>query len=397
MTTKKDTIIKRELRQKLEELAKDYPVVTITGPRQSGKTTLAKQVFPKKPYVNLETDVARMLALSDPHGFFSEYPHGCILDEIQKAPQLLSYIQELVDKNSQNIKGQFILIGSHQLELHQAITQSSAGRTALLVLMPLNISELLAENIDLPLDEYLLRGFFPRIYKDNLDATTYYRNYVQTYLERDVRQLINVKDLNTFQRFLKLCVGRVGQVMNMHSLSNDVGVSAPTISQWLSVLKASFVIFELQPYFENFGKRVIKSPKIYFTDVGLATYLLDIENITQLKRDPLRGFLVENLVVLELLKARMNNGFEPHLYYYRDNHNHEVDVIFKSADKLVPIEVKAAATFHQDFLKGLNFFSDLVKTRCHKKFLIYSGEHEQNIGTTKILNYKNTAKLLNEA
>lgn len=393
---KESMIIKRELQTQVEKLSKDYPVVTIIGPRQSGKTTLAKHTFPEKPYVNLETPAARMLALQDPHGFFSEYPDGCILDEIQKVPQLLSYIQELVDKNSQNIKGQFILTGSHQLELHQAIIESLAGRTALLVLMPLSIAELQSVGIDLSLDEYLLKGFFPRIYRDDLDATAYYHNYVQSYLERDVRQLVNIKNLHTFQRFLQLCVGRIGQVMNAHSLANDVGISVPTVIYWFSVLKASFIIFELQPYFENFGKRAIKSPKIYFTDVGLATYLLGIENIAQLKRDPLRGFLVENLVALELLKARVNRGSKPHLYYYRDNGNHEVDVILKSANQLVPIEIKAAATFHQDFLRGLDFFSQLVKGRCHQKFLIYSGECEQKLGETKILNYKNTAKLLQE-
>lgn len=385
--------IKREITPELQSLASDYPVVTLIGPRQSGKTTLVQEIFPQKPYINLEAPDIRQFAESDPRAFFEQIPDGAVLDEIQRVPVLLSYIQTIVDKQPTK-KGMFILTGSHQLELHQAITQSLAGRTALLTLLPLTISELQTANIDLNLDEYLLRGFYPRIYKEQLEPTKAYRNYFQTYVERDVRLLIHVKDLTTFQRFIKLCAGRIGQILNIHSLANELGLSSHTIKHWLSILEASFITFRLLPYYENFGKRIIKSPKLYFTDVGLASYLLDIENLTQLRRDPLRGNLVENLVVLELMKTRFNQGLDHQLYYYRDNHQNEVDVIFKRAHELIPIEIKAAQTLHLEFLKNLKFFSQLVEDRAPKGFLIYSGDQEQRIEKFKILNFKHAYKIV---
>lgn len=385
-------MIKRDLQQSLLTLAKQFPIVTITGPRQSGKTTLAKATFPKKPYVNLELIDVRNYAITDPRGFLSQFPNGAVLDEIQKAPDILSYIQGIVDEH--NIKGEFILTGSHQLELHQAITQSLAGRTALLTLLPLSINELDNSNIDFTLDEYLITGFFPRIYNDKLEPNATYRSYVQTYIEKDVRQIINVKDLDMFQRFLKLCAGRIGSILNMDSLSNDLGISGPTIKHWFSTLQASFITFKLQPYFENFGKRIIKSPKIYFTDVGLACYLLDIENITQLKRDPLRGFLVENLVILELMKSRLNHGNEPNLYYYRDSKNNEIDLIYKTGSEIVPIEIKAGETFNTDYLKGLQFLSKLIPNRISESFLVYAGTNEFKINNTQVLNFKNAPKVI---
>lgn len=290
-------------------------------------------------------------------------------------------------------KGMFIITASHQLELHQAISQSLAGRTAILKLLPLSLSELSKAHFDLSLDDYLLKGAFPRIYHDQLEPTKAYRNYFQTYIERDVRQLIHVKDLMLFQRFMKLCAGRVGQILNVHNLSNDLGISSHTVKNWLSVLEASFLIFQLPPYFENFGKRVIKSPKIFFTDTGLASYLLDIENTTQLNRDPLRGHLIENLIVLELLKYRLNRGFDPQLYYYRDSNQNEVDVIYKTGHLLIPIEIKAAQTFNQNFLRGLKYFKTLVGDRCSKGYVIYTGDHGQNVEDFKIINYQNTSEV----
>jgi predicted AAA+ superfamily ATPase len=385
-------MFKREIANELRAAAKEYPVVTVTGPRQSGKTTVVQALFPEKKYANLEEPDTREFATLDPRGFLERFPEGAILDEIQRTPQLLSYIQAIVDKTKQ--KGMYILTGSHQLELHQAITQSLAGRTALLKLLPLSLTELAKADIDLTLDEYLLNGFFPRIYNDKLNPTKAYRNYFQTYVERDVRQLIQIKDLSTFQRFMKLCAGRVGQILNAHSLSGDVGVSSHTISEWLSLLEASFIIIRLQPYFENFGKRIIKSPKLYFTDVGLATYLLDIETTQQINRDPLRGALVENLVILELYKARLNQGLDPQLYYFRDNHQHEIDVIFKKSQQLIPIEIKASKTIANDFFKGLDYFSELVGTRCHEGFLVYGGEQQQRIEKFKVINYKESYKIV---
>ncbi len=376
----------RELQEELEALARDYPVVTVIGPRQSGKTTLVKATFPQKPYVNLEALDTREVIEADPRAFLSQYAEGAILDEIQRLPSLLSYIQTIVDEKDQ--KGMFILTGSHQLELHHAISQSLAGRTALLTLLPLSLKELQDAQITLSLDEYILKGGYPRIFKDHLDPTTAYRNYFQTYVERDVRQILNVKDLAQFQKFIRLCAGRIGQLINFESLCNDVGVSSKTAKEWLSILEASFIIYRLQPYYENFGKRAIKTPKLYFTDVGLACYLLGIKEINQLTRDPLRGNLVENLIFLELLKARVNQGNDPDLYFFRDSHGHEVDLIFQSGNELIPIEIKSSQTFHKEFLENLHFFQELAGTRSKKGYLIYSGNH-QRLGNIELLSFQN--------
>ena len=240
----------------------------------------------------------------------------------------------------------------------------------------------------------MIRGGYPRIYKDNLEPTEAYLSYFQTYIERDVRQLVHIKDLTTFQRFIRILAGRIGQVVNYEGIAGDVGVSSKTIKEWLSILEASFIIFRLQPYFENFGKRIIKSPKIYFTDVGLASYLLGIETVEQIRRDPLRGNLVENLVVLELLKARLNQGRDPQLYYFRDAHGHEVDIIFQSANILTPIEVKAGKTFNKDFLKNLLFFQKLVENRASEGFVVYTGEQEQRIGSCRLINYTHATQIV---
>jgi len=364
------------------------------GPRQAGKTTLARKLFPEKPYINLEFPDIRFLAETDPRGFLAKYPEGAILDEIQEVPNLLSYIQGIVDETS--LKGMYILTGSHQLGLHQNISQSLAGRVGLLTLLPLSIAELAQTEIDLDLNDYLLSGFLPRIYDQHLDPTMVYRDYLKTYVERDVRQLIHIKDLSTFQRFLKLCAGRIGSVLNMNNLANEIGVSNHTIKNWLSILEASFIIYLLPPYFENFSKRIIKSPKLYFYDVGLASYLLDIENLQQIDRDPLRGNLIENLVVTELYKARLNQGKDAHLYYYRDVKQKEVDVIYKQGHELIPIEIKAAATVHPRFFDSLEYFSKLTEGRSPTQYLIYTGKEEIKIHDCQILNYKHGYQIFNE-
>ncbi len=376
---------KRDIESELQGLAKGYPIVTLIGPRQSGKTTLVKHTFPEKPYANLEAPDVRALAETDPKNFLEKYPDGAILDEIQRVPSLLSYIQTIVDSTDQ--KGMFILTGSHQLELHQAISQSLAGRTALLTLLPMSLRELEEAGIELRLEEALIKGGYPRIYKDNLDPTKAYRNYFQTYVERDLRQLINVKDLIQFERFVRICAGRIGQILNLEEIGGEVGLSSHTIKHWISILEASFILFRLQPYFENFGKRIIKSPKLYFTDVGFASYLLGIENEMQISRDPLRGHLFENLVLLELVKFRLNQGLEPHLFYWRDVQKNEVDVIFKNGQRLVPIEIKSSKTYHPDFLKKLHLFQKLAPERTPKGYLIYAGDQEQTVHSIELLNY----------
>ncbi|MBI5447996.1 MAG: ATP-binding protein [Gammaproteobacteria bacterium] len=379
-------MIPRIIAQEALNLAKQYPIVTFIGPRQSGKTTLCRAIFPEKPYVNLEAPDIAQFAKEDPRGFLHQYPEGAMLDEIQKTPELLSYLQVIVDENPK--KGAFILTGSHQLSLHAAITQSLAGRTALLTLLPLSMQELKQANITQSLDSLLFAGGYPRIYHDHLEPLKAHRNYLQTYLERDVRQLINLKDLHLFQQFIKLCAGRIGQILQYQSLSNELGVSAQTIKHWLSILEASFIIFQLQPYYENLGKRIIKSPKLYFTDVGLASYLLDIQTPSQTQHGPFRGALVENLCILEMLKCRFNAGLDPQLYYYRDNHQHEVDVIYKSGNDLTPIEIKSSQTFHANFISGLSYFKKIAPDRCKQGYLIYTGEHQQKINTWTVLNYQ---------
>lgn len=375
----------RALQPELQQAALHYPVVTVLGPRQSGKTTLVQETFPEKPYINLEAPDIRELAIGDPRGFLEQYPEGAILDEIQRVPTLLSYLQVIVDQKQKN--GIFILTGSHQLDLHEAITQSLAGRTALLSLLPMSLQELKAAGIELTLEEALLKGGFPRIFKEHQDPTKAYRNYLHTYVERDLRQLINVKDLIQFQRFVRLLASRVGQLASMEGLGNEVGVSSHTIKHWISILEASYIVIRLQPYYENFGKRIIKSPKIFFSDVGFATYLLGIENVEQLDRDPLRGHLLENLAFLELLKARTNKGLDPQLYFFRDVQGHEVDFIFQKGRQLVPIEVKAAKTFNSDFLKNLRYFKNLVPDRVEQGYLIYSGPPQKRFETFELLNF----------
>jgi len=380
-------MFKREIEAELKALAKDYPVVTLTGPRQSGKTTIVQSTFPEKLYANLESPDTRALAIEDPRGFLEQFPEGAILDEIQRVPELLSYIQVLVDEKE--IKGMFILTGSHQLELGAAVSQSLAGRTAILNLLPMTLFELKEAGVDLTIDEWLLKGGYPRIYKDQMDPTKAYRNYFQTYVERDLRQLIQVKDLMQFERFVHILAGRIGQILNMEDIGGEVGISSHTVKEWISILEASFILFRLPPYFENFGKRVIKSPKIYFNDVGLASYLLGIQNETQLSRDPLRGHLFENAVILELKKHRLNQGLDPHLFYYRDIQKNEVDILYKKGHELVPIEIKSSKTFHPEFTKKLKVFQEMAQERSPEAYLIYAGEMEQRIHNIHLLNFKN--------
>lgn len=376
----------REIEEELKALSKDYPVVTIVGPRQSGKTTLVRHLFPEKRYFNLEVPEIRELAVQDARGFLDQMPNGGILDEIQRAPHLLSYIQAIVDERQVN--GLFFLTGSHQLELHQAVSQSLAGRTALLQLFPMSLMEIARADREMSIDRALLMGGYPRLIRKG------YRDYLTTYLERDLPQLIQVKDLILFQKFMRLCAGRVGQLLNSDGLANEVGVSSHTIRHWISILEASFILFRLPPYHENFGKRVIKSPKLYFTDTGLACYLLGIESVEQLARDPLRGNLVENLALLELIKHRANRGLDPRLYFFRDAGGHEVDFIFQAGHQLIPIEVKAARTFHPDLLKSLRFFQELVgEERCPRGTLIYTGSQEQAIGLFQLLSLNHAARL----
>ena len=365
--------------------------MTVLGPRQAGKTTLAKMELPDFDYVSLEDPDTRAIAEEDPRALLERQSTKTIFDEIQRAPHLLSYLQTMVDSSPAN--GQFVLTGSHQLELRQAISQSLAGRTGILYLLPLSIPELNAAGIRFDsFEDYLFHGFLPRVHSQEQRPRTAYASYYETYVERDVRQLIQLKDASLFEKFMKLMAGRIGQLINYQSLGNDVGADAKTIKQWLSILEASFIVFKLPPYFENFGKRVIKSPKYYFVDPGLACHLLDIERTEQVTRDPLVGSLFENLVILEAIKSRGNRGLKPNLYFYRDSHGNEIDLLFKSGRDLHAVEIKSSSTYNASFKKGLRHFD----TNTHplaSQSIVYAGESRKFSDQVQLISYPQTASL----
>lgn len=384
-------MIKRKIQGILADWATKFPVVTITGPRQSGKTTLARMQFPEYTYVNLEDPEIRLLAEGDAREFFQQYPAPVIIDEVQRVPKLLSYIQVIVDREKKN--GQFILTGSQQPNLRAEISQSLAGRTAILQLLPLSIRELADAGIKMDRDEYLFKGFMPKLYDSSIEPELLYRNYFMTYVERDARQLINLRNSTHFEQFVKLLAGRVGQLVNLSSLSNDVGVSVSTLSEWLSVLEASHIIFRLPCYFQNFGKRLVKTPKLYFSEVGLASYLLGIKDVTQVARDPLLGGLFENMVVLEALKARYNAGKEGELYFFRDSKGMEIDLLLNENRELMPMEIKAARSYNPDFTGAIAKFRSLVPN-SRPGAVIYSGDLTPTIQETRFVNFADTADVI---
>lgn len=368
-------MIKRELSKLCLQFFKQYPVITITGPRQSGKTTLAKNVFPDLPYVNLEEPDSRRLAIEDPRGFLAQFNNGVILDEIQRAPEIPSYIQSIVDENKKN--GMFILTGSQQFEVSQFISQSLAGRTALIKLLPFSIKEL-GSLIDVKdLNGLLYRGFYPKLYNENINPSSFYMNYFETYIQRDLRQLSQIENLTLFEKFIRLLAGRIGQLVNYNSLANDLGLSQPTLKKWLRLLEDSYIIFLLPSFYRNLNKRFIKTPKIYFYDVGLALYLLGMESTAYLRNHPLRGNLFENLVIAECLKNRFNQAKLSNLYFFRDRTGNEVDMIFEYAQHLVPVEIKVSETMNMDYLKGLKLFKTLFQDEVKKGYIVYAGRQKQ--------------------
>lgn len=386
-------LINRTIETILKTLADQYPVVTITGPRQSGKTTLCRKVFAHKPYANLESPDIRQFAIDDPRGFLAQYPDGAILDEIQRTPDLTSYLQPMVDEDQR--EGLFILTGSQQFEVSITINQSLAGRTALVKLLPFTTEEIQSV-FPLPdIDRLIYHGFYPRIWDKQLNPTQALGDYFETYIERDLRQLIAIKDLNLFQRFIKLCAGRIGQLLNVNSIANDAGISHTTARNWLSILEASYIIFFLQPYHTNISKRLVKSPKLYFYDVGLAAFVLGIENAKQLSRDPLRGSLFENMVIAETLKYRFNQGKKSNLYFYRDSKGNEVDLLLVNGPDLYPIEIKGGMTINRDYFRGLKHFAKIFPDRIPAgSGIVYGGDTAQQRSDVTIVPFQHLSHLM---
>ncbi len=367
-------MIEREITPVLESQFKKNPVVTVTGPRQSGKTTVCRAAFPDLAYFNLERPDQREFAIEDPRGFLRGCEDGAIIDEIQRAPDLVSYIQATVDETQRN--GQFVLTGSRQFRVAEAVSQSLAGRTAVLRLLPFSIHEVQSARPDQSVDDLLFTGFYPRIYDHDLDPSLALGDYFETYVERDVRQISEIRNLSSFQKFVRLCAGRVGQLLNLHSLGNDAGVSHTTARQWVSVLEASYIVFLLEPFHANISKRLIKSPKLYFFDVGLATHLLGIESVDQIATHPLRGFLFENMIIVEALKHRFNHGRRSNLSFYRDSGRTEVDLFYGLAEKVVSIEIKSGETVSSSFFANLRKLRDYLPDRVAGEILVHGSESE---------------------
>lgn len=368
-------MIPRTLASPLGKLATQYPVLTVTGPRQSGKTTLCRASFPDKPYVNLESPDTREFARTDPRGFLAAYPDGAILDEIQRAPDLVSYLQPVVDASKQ--PGRYILTGSQQFEAMNSIAQSLAGRTGVLKLLPFSIEELATSRHLSSVDTLLHSGFYPRIHDAQLDPTQALGDYFETYVERDIRQLIAIKELSLFEKFVRLCAGRVGQLLNLQSLGNDAGVSHTTARNWLTLLEASYVVFLLPSWHTNVSRRQIKSPKLYFCDVGLASYLLGAENETHINRHPLRGHLFENLIIIDALKYRYHRGKRSNLHFWRDARGNEVDLVIEKGPEIALAEIKAGATVSQDWFKALDYLSTALPAMSSSRHLFYGGSEKQ--------------------
>lgn len=379
-------MIKRALQTKLLELIKKYPIVTLTGPRQSGKSTLLQHSFPDYNYISLEDPDMRLFAADDPHGFLATYPDKTIIDEAQRVPTLFSYIQTHTDKEGR--EGMYLLAGSHNFLLMENINQSLAGRTAVLKLLPFSHAEMLHGGI-LPrtVDEEIFKGSYPRLYDKGISPTDYYPFYIQTYVERDVRLMKNIGDLSKFIRFIKLCAGRIGQLLNLSSLANECGVAVSTISTWLSVLEASYICYLLKPDYNNYAKRLVKTPKLYFYDTGLVCSLLDIRTAEQVSTHFLRGGLFENLVINEFIKSAYHKGEMPDATFWRDSTGNEVDLLQYVGGKPYAYEIKSGATYSPNFFSGIAKWAKLSGAEQEQCFAIYNGEKNLKTSTGELLKW----------
>ncbi len=380
-------MIYREQTKVLNEVRGKFPVITLTGPRQSGKTTLVKSVFTDLPYVSLEDIDVRNNALLDPKAFLGNFPKGAVLDEIQRTPELFSYIQGIVDDKHDV---QFVITGSQNFQLLQGITQSLAGRTMLLKLLPFSLSELGKAGIEFDnYEDVIFKGLYPGIYDRQINPQFFYPSYIGTYIEKDVRQIKNIENLNNFTRFLQLCAGRTGQILNMNSLAVDAGISTNTAKSWLSVLEASYIIYFLQPFYKNFNKRIVKSPKIYFYDTGLVCSLIGIENELQVKNYHAKGALFENLMINEFLKNRLNNGLTPRLYFWQNKTKQEVDLLVEQGGDLNAYEIKSSMTMNKQHFSNLKYWQNLSGESTDKLNVIFGGDTNYKTADGNYISWKN--------
>ena len=383
--------IDRNIEKTILEASKYFSVIAVSGPRQSGKSTLLSQLFPLYEKYSLKDLNILDYAQNDPISFLNQTDEGMFIDEIQKYPQLLDYIQGIVDNNPRR---RFILSGSSNFEVMKNLSESLAGRAGVFELLPMTIEEVTGK-IDLNnLNQVLYNGFYPAICAGKNIAKYFYPSYVRTYLEKDVRDFLQIKDQMIFTKFLKLCAARIGSLFNASELGAEVGVSSKTISHWISILQASYLITLLPPYYENISKRLVKSPKLYFNDPGLACYLLDIETPQQLDRDKMRGAIFENFIVMEAIKHRYNMGLEGGVFFYRDSNQNEVDILIKQEGELTAIEVKSSMTYNSSFEKTLALIESWIKTPVRKKAVVYSGDFENTTGNINLINYRHIASIL---
>ena len=384
-------MIKRTLTKKILSLAQNFQVVTLTGPRQSGKTTLVKVAFPALPYISLEEPDIRQIALADPRGFLSNYPSGAILDEVQHTPELFSYIQSLVDGDSGI---QFILTGSSNFLLMEKISQTLAGRTAILHLLPFSIAELPPKVPALEHWESLIfKGLYPRIYDRDLAPTDFYPSYIQTYVEKDVRLMKNIGDINSFIRFIQLCAGRTGQLLNYAGLASDAGISPNTAKAWLSILESSYIVYRLQPFHRNFNKRLIKSPKLYFYDTGVACSLLGIRDEDQVGLHYLKGALFENFIINEFIKTNIHRGERPQAYFWQDSQGKEIDCLLVEGEKALPIEIKSGKTIDNSYFSNLKYWRNLAEMPKDYGYVVYGGEKTLKTSIGSFISWKHLDRI----
>ena len=383
-------MITRSIESSIKNIQGKFPVITVTGPRQSGKTTLLKSLFPDLPYFSMETPDIREQVINNPRGLFSRYGHQLVIDEVQRTPDLLSYIQTIADEDP---RASFILSGSHNLLMLEQISQSLAGRSAIFYLLPFSLKELGAEYLlNDSYESLVYKGGYPRLYDRKLTPNEFYPNYLETYVQRDVRQIKNVGNLNIFNRFLSICAGHIGQTISYSNLANIAGISVNTVKSWLSILETSFILYQLSPYYRNFNKRITKATKLYFYDTGLACSLLRINNIDALNNYFQKGALFENFVINEIAKLFYNQGQRPPFYYWRDSNQHEIDLLLDLGGQLLPIEIKSGHTYSKDYFKHLSWFQEITQLPIIDNYVVYGGNQNWELEYGKLISWKNIPK-----